>query len=64
MEKEIQRSLFNDEFGCFGDFDKSDPVCKKYCAIRIRCIIDRDQNAQLELLEELTYSSELFMKIQ
>jgi hypothetical protein len=38
--------------GCFGSFQTEDPICRRHCAIRIRCAIERDQEIYLEVLEE------------
>jgi hypothetical protein len=38
--------------GCFGSFQSDDPICRNYCAIRIRCAIERDQAIDLGVFEE------------
>ena len=38
---------------CYGEFDAGNTVCKKFCAVNIRCAIEKDQNARLEILEDL-----------
>ncbi|MCU0590998.1 MAG: hypothetical protein MUC57_05935 [Desulfobacterales bacterium] len=48
----IHRSSATTPLGCFGGFQSDDPVCRKYCAIRIRCAIERDQAIFLEVLDE------------
>ena len=50
--------------GCFGEFTLADPICRKLCALSIRCAIEQDQNARLELLEELISSDDLSTKMQ
>jgi len=44
----------NSDWGCFGNFDTYNPLCRKRCALRLRCAVAREKIAQLELLEELT----------
>jgi hypothetical protein len=49
---------------CFGDYDKNDSLCSKYCALRLRCAIVQDNNIRSELLEELFASEGTLMKMQ
>lgn len=48
----LRRSSATIPLGCFGSFRADDPVCRRYCAIRIRCAIERDQAILSEVLEE------------
>ena len=56
--------VLDDHVGCFGDFEEEDRICRKLCALSLRCAIERDQNEQLELLEDLVSPDSMFMKIQ
>ena len=63
MNKEIGGSLSFDEYlGCFGNFQMEDPVCKNLCALRLRCAIERDQIARMELLEEMVATEGIPLK--
>ena len=42
-----------DHLGCFGSFMLNDPVCRKYCAIKLRCLIERENNTKMELWQDL-----------
>jgi len=54
MNKKNNRSLKLDDYvGCFGNFNRANSVCKKFCAVNIRCAIERDQNFRIELIEDL-----------
>jgi len=65
MEKEtVYGILDQDDLGCFGDFNSSDPICKQRCALRLRCAIERNQNERLELLDDLMSTEDVFLKIQ
>ena len=65
MKKELMNKIsFDNHLGCFGNFNIENPICKKLCALRLRCAIDRNKNTQMELLEDLISSSEMFIKIQ
>ncbi|MFC1828350.1 hypothetical protein ACFL0O_01925 [Thermodesulfobacteriota bacterium] len=65
MKKEfLDKTSFEDHLGCFGDFNIEDTICKKHCALSLRCAIERDQNTRIELLEDLISSDEMSIKIQ
>ena len=38
---------------CFGEFNVQDPVCRRVCALRIRCAVECGQHDRMEFLEEL-----------
>jgi hypothetical protein len=50
--------------GCFGNFRFEDPICRKHCAIRIRCAIERDQDIYLEVFEEMEAGDDLLFTFQ
>ena len=60
----MKNNLLDDHIGCFGEFNFHDPVCKKWCALNIRCAIEHENATKLELLEELTEPNLLYMKVQ
>jgi hypothetical protein len=53
-----------EQLNCFGDYTKTNPLCAKHCALRLRCAIEQGQHMQMELLEELIDSEALPTKIQ
>ena len=65
MKKELMTQIsINDHLGCLGNFNIEDPLCKKLCALNLRCAIDRNKNVRLELLEDLISYNSVFIKIQ
>jgi hypothetical protein len=65
MKKKLTKNMSSDNYlGCFGDFDINDTICKKYCSLRLRCSIERDQNTRLEILNDLVSSDALSIKMQ
>lgn len=65
MKKELNNKIpLDDHLGCFGDFNIEDPICKKFCALSLRCIIERDQNVRMEILEDLVSPDGMFLKTQ
>ncbi len=53
-----------EQVDCFGDFNKNDPLCAKYCALRLRCVIEQDQNIRTEILEQLVANENGLTRIQ
>lgn len=64
MKQSGKKISLNDHLGCFGEFNLGDPICRKMCSLNIRCAIEREQNDQLELLEDLISTDMMFIKIQ
>lgn len=65
MKKElINKTSLDDHAGCFGNFNIEDPICKKLCAIRIRCAVERDYNTRLDILEDLVFYDDTLMIVQ
>jgi hypothetical protein len=56
--------MLDDHLGCFGEFRGEDRICQRFCSLSLRCAIERDQNEQMELLEDLVTPESTFMKIQ
>ena len=61
----VQRVAATTHAGCFGNFRFEDAVCRKHCAIRIRCAIERDEKMLLEFVDEMDVGGdEFFIKFQ
>ena len=64
MKKEPRKLSIEAHLGCFGNFNPGDPICKRLCAVCLRCAIESDYKAQTELLEDLVRSGDHFQKLQ
>jgi len=65
MKNELKDGIsLDDHVGCFGEFNIKDTICKKFCALNIRCAIESNQNNLMEFLEDLAPSDSVFLKIQ
>jgi hypothetical protein len=54
MKKYLRKSVSLDVYmDCFDNFNSSDPVCKKYCSLNLRCAIESNRKDKIELLEEM-----------
>jgi hypothetical protein len=60
----LKRSNLASHVGCFGNFRIDDAVCRKQCAVRIRCAIERDQKVFMEVLEEMENPEDFLLKIR
>jgi hypothetical protein len=60
-QQEMEFSL-DQYLDCFGRYRKNDPICRKRCALNLRCTIERDQHEQFEILEELVSFSGMAIK--
>jgi hypothetical protein len=50
--------------GCFGHFQSEDRICRSHCAVRIRCVIERDQRIYLELYAEMEEGDGQLLRLQ
>ena len=65
MKKELMNQIsLNDHLGCLGDFNIQDPLCKKLCALNLRCAIEREKNTRIEFLEDLISYNGMLIKVQ
>lgn len=56
--------LMDDYLECFGELDLSDPICRKYCALRLKCAIEQIEQLRIGKIEELINFQEAPMKVQ
>jgi len=65
MKKDINRQITRmDLMGYVGEFQRENPICKKFCILSIRCAIEKDQSRRMEMLEDLVNSEGFLVKIQ
>ncbi len=65
MIKEIVKSRILDNYvDCFGDFDLSDTICRKFCAMRLRCAIEHKELFRIEQIEDMLAAHEIALTIQ
>ena len=49
---------------CFGEFNKKNKLCSKYCSISIRCCILHNKNPKIDILEKLLIHNHYAVKLQ
>jgi len=65
MNRKLKTILLIDEqLGCFGDYNRTNPMCTSHCVLRLRCAIQQDQNMRMEMLEEWVAFEGFDIKIQ
>ena len=57
-------SLPDHLLGCFGEFQREEPICRRYCALRLRCAIESAHNVRMEILEEMVLCEGTNNKVQ
>ena len=64
MSRPFDKISLDNHIGCFGNFNKTDPICTRLCAVNVKCAIEGYQQDRIEILEDLVASEIMFMKIQ
>lgn len=64
MNEFLKSKILDNYVECYGDFDLSDMICRKYCALRLRCAIEQKEQFRIEQLEDLFTFNEIPLKIQ
>ena len=64
MSKKRNAKLVDHYMECFGDLNLADPVCRKYCALRLKCAIEQIEQNRLVQLEDLINIQEIPLKVQ
>ena len=54
----ITREELDGRLNCFGEFEGSDPICLKSCALNINCAIAKSKFLGFQLLDDSGYSFE------
>lgn len=55
---------FTDTVECYGRFDIRASLCRKHCAVRLRCAIEQSQQLRIEQLEDMMNAYEMPSKVQ
>lgn len=53
LASDLAKLDLDEHMGCFGEFRGNDIICKKFCALNLKCIIERNNNSRIEILEDL-----------
>jgi hypothetical protein len=54
----------DEQLGCFGDYNRINPMCSGHCVLRLRCAIQQNHNMRMEMLEEWVAFDGLAIQIQ
>ena len=55
LNKSTDRFRMGERLDCFGDYLSQDPICRKYCALRLRCAIEHDRETRYERFEDIGF---------
>ena len=65
MARKLKALLtFDEQLGCFGDYNRTNPMCTAHCVLRLRCAIQQDHNMRMEMLEEWVAFEGFDIKLQ
>ena len=65
MNDSIKNDVSLDDYlGCMGEFNMSNIICKKFCCINLKCIIEHNKSIQTELMEELFSAPDEYIRLQ
>ena len=64
MSKKLSRLVNDTHLDCFGDFRSDDDICKTHCILCIRCLVEKNQNAQMEIFEEMMAAELMTARLQ
>ncbi|PID40735.1 MAG: hypothetical protein CR984_01700 [Proteobacteria bacterium] len=64
MTTQTEMNVVLDQYmGCFGEYCKEDAICKRHCALNLRCAIEQEQNERFEVFEELVSTGGMVIKV-
>jgi hypothetical protein len=64
MKKSLRNNVYLDLYmDCFESFNASDPICRKYCSLNLRCAIESNRKDDIDLLEEMVYANMSALKL-
>ncbi len=64
MRELIKGKLVDNYLECFGELDLSDAVCRKHCALRLKCAIEQMEQLRIGQIEDLINFEEVPLKVQ
>lgn len=64
MNDLLKIKLMDNYLDCYGDFNLADTVCRKYCALRLRCAIEQQDQMRIEQIEDMMAADEIQLKLQ
>lgn len=64
MEHLFKDNDYTDTVDCYGRFDFKASLCRKLCAVRLRCAVEQSEQLKIEQLEDMISAYEITSKIQ
>ena len=64
MTKKLSRLVSDVHLNCFGELRPLDEVCREHCVLCIRCLIEKNQNIQMEVFEEMMVAEFMSLRVQ
>lgn len=64
MTNDIDTLITDKYLNCYGNFNMADEICKNHCILCLRCIVEKNQNARMEIFEEMMASDVMPIRLQ
>jgi hypothetical protein len=64
MKKIFEILKMDTEIDCLGEFNIKKTVCRKYCALRLRCAVLKQGRSAIEQPEELSEDQDIPLRLQ
>ena len=64
MQDLLKIKMMDNYLDCYGDCNLADTVCRKYCALRLRCAIEQQEQMRIEQFEDMMSADEIQLKLQ
>jgi hypothetical protein len=55
--QEVKPVLLDQYLDCFGSMSLEDAVCRKFCALNLRCAIEKEQNIRMDIIDDIELAS-------
>jgi hypothetical protein len=63
-KKKLLKQIIDAHLDCFGEFNSNDPICRKKCALCIKCHIEKIQTQNLLFSDEIFGTEDNSLLIQ
>ncbi|MGB5984177.1 MAG: hypothetical protein WBG37_02650 [Desulfobacterales bacterium] len=64
IDRTHSKPVLDHHLGCFGEFQREELICRRHCALRLRCAIESAHNMRMEILEEMVLTDGMNTKVQ
>lgn len=63
-KKKLIKRIIETHVDCFGEFESADSICRKKCALSIKCSLEKARSQQLMFADEIFDLDDTELQIQ